>query len=241
MHTRTGTARRPRNDPAQYDDLVDEWWRPHGAFAMLHWLAEARARLVPPAPRPGALLVDVGCGAGLFAPYARSKGYTHVGVDITSSALCLAGQHGAHVVRGDALSLPLPDAVADVVVAGEVLEHVTDMPAAVSEACRVLRAGGDLVLDTIAATGLARALAIGVAERVPGGAPRGLHDPALFVDRARLRSECARHGVALEVRGLRPSLVGLLWWAAHRRQDVLMVPTWSTAVLFQGRGTKGPG
>jgi hypothetical protein len=37
--------RRARNDPAQYDDLIGEWWRPHGAFAMLHWIAEARSSL----------------------------------------------------------------------------------------------------------------------------------------------------------------------------------------------------
>jgi len=39
-----------RNDSAQYDALAGEWWRPTGVFAMLHWLAAARARLVPPAP-----------------------------------------------------------------------------------------------------------------------------------------------------------------------------------------------
>lgn len=58
----------PPNDPRQYDDLAGEWWRPDGAFAMLHWLARARAALVPPAARPDAVLVDLGCGAGLMAP-----------------------------------------------------------------------------------------------------------------------------------------------------------------------------
>ncbi len=73
----------PRNDPRQYDELAGEWWRPDGAFAMLHWLAAARARLVPPATGAGALLVDVGCGAGLLAPHLAGKGYRHVGVDLT--------------------------------------------------------------------------------------------------------------------------------------------------------------
>jgi len=44
-----------RNDLRQYDELADEWWRPDGVFAMLHWLAAARAALVPPAARPGAI------------------------------------------------------------------------------------------------------------------------------------------------------------------------------------------
>lgn len=75
----TGPRVLPRNDPRQYDDLAGEWWRPDGAFAMLHWLAEARAALVPPATRLDALLVDLGCGAGLLAPHLVGKGYRHVG------------------------------------------------------------------------------------------------------------------------------------------------------------------
>jgi hypothetical protein len=100
---------------------------------------------------------------------------------------------------------------------------------------------GPWVLDTIAATRLARAVAVTLAERVPGGAPPGLHDPRLFVDRDRLRNECARHGVRVKLTGLRPSFLSVLAWALHRRPQARMVPTWSTAVLFQGYGTKeGP-
>ena len=40
---------RARNDPAQYDELADQWWEPAGGFAMLHWLAASRAELIPPA------------------------------------------------------------------------------------------------------------------------------------------------------------------------------------------------
>ena len=63
----------PRNDPRQYDELAGEWWRPGGAFAMLHWLAAARAALVPPATGAGAVLVDLGCGAGLLAPHLAGR------------------------------------------------------------------------------------------------------------------------------------------------------------------------
>lgn len=229
---------RPRNDIRQYDDLAGEWWRPDGAFAALHAIAAARSRLVPPATRPGAVLVDVGCGGGLLAPHVAGKGYRHVGVDLVTSALEQARAHGVTVVRGDATALPLTDGCADVVSAGEVLEHVTDLPRVVAEVCRVLRPGGRLVLDTVNSTWLARLLVVTIAEAVPGVAPRGIHDPALFVDPGRLTRECAQHGVRLRVRGARPGIGGALRWLLTRRGEIPIVPTWSTAVLYQGVGVK---
>ena len=229
---------RPRNDPAQYDDLAAEWWRPRGAFAMLHWIAEARARLIPPASRPGAVLVDLACGAGLLGPHVAGLGYRHVGVDLSPTALPQAAAHGIIPIRGDVLALPLADGCADVVSAGEILEHVPDLGQAIAEACRVLRPGGRLVLDTIAATAVGRFVAVTLAEAIPGLAPKGIHDPALFVDRELLVAECARNGVPVTLSGLRPSAPGLLAWGLRRTDRVRMVSSRSTAVLFQGTGVK---
>ena len=228
---------RPPNDVGQYDNLVDEWWRPAGAFAMLHWLAEARAGLVPMAARGDAVLVDLGCGGGLLAPHVAGKGYRHVGVDLVPSALREASAHGVWPLRADLSSLPVADGCADVVSAGEVLEHVTDLRSVVAEACRILRPGGTLVVDTLADTRLCRFVAVTVAERI-GLSVRGIHDPSLFVSPKLLAAECARHGVRLRVRGIRPAALPLLRWMARRRGSVPMVATWSTAVLYQGSGTK---
>ncbi|HEV7711364.1 MAG TPA: methyltransferase domain-containing protein [Asanoa sp.] len=231
---------RPPNDPRQYHDLAGEWWRPDGPFAILHWLAEARARLVPPATREGAVLVDVGCGAGLLAPHVWAHGYHHVGVDLVPSALEQAASHGVSPLAGDAGSIPLASGSADVVVAGEILEHVPDLPGTVAELCRVLRPGGLLVLDTLNDTAVCRVLAVRVAERMPR-APRGIHDPNLFVDPNRLTRLCAAHGVRLEVRGIRPSVPAVAGWLAGRRSPPgrrRIVPVATTAVLYQGRGRK---
>jgi 2-polyprenyl-6-hydroxyphenyl methylase/3-demethylubiquinone-9 3-methyltransferase len=245
--TRSGTGglrpiddvgRLPRNDVAQYDDLAGEWWRPGGAFAMLHWIAKARARLIPPAGRPGAVLLDAGCGAGLLAPHVARKGYRHVGVDLVASALAQAVDHGVVAVRADVTALPLAAGSADVVSAGEVLEHVPDLAGTVAQLCRVLRPGGLFVADTLNATAVARLVAVTVGERLPGAAPPGIHDPALFVSPRRLVAECARHGVRLRVRGIRPAVGPLLRWFATRRGEVPIVPTRSTAVLYQARGVR---
>jgi 2-polyprenyl-6-hydroxyphenyl methylase/3-demethylubiquinone-9 3-methyltransferase len=228
----------PRNDVRQYEGMADQWWAPYGTFAMLRWIAAARAELIPPASRPGALLVDLGCGAGLLAPHAARLGYRHVGVDLVATSLRLAAEHGVAPVQGDVQRLPIADGVADAVSAGEILEHVPDLSAAVAEACRVLRPGGTLVLDTIADTRLAKLLVVTVAERVPGGAPPGIHDPALFVNRETLIAEAARHGVRLTLTGMRPPVLGTLRWLARRDPDPRMRRTRPTSVLFQGHGIK---
>lgn len=229
-----------RNDPRQYDVLAGEWWRPGGLFELLHWLAVARAALVPPASREGALLVDVGCGAGLLAPHVRDLGYRHVGVDLTASALARAREEGVVPIRADAARLPLSDATADVVVAGELLEHVPDLPATVAELCRVLRPGGLLVLDTLNDTLLSRLVTITVAEFLVPRA-RGIHDARFYVDPARLTALCADHGVRLRIRGIRPGLPALTGWLLGRpvpERARRMRPIRSTAVAYQGLGRK---
>jgi 2-polyprenyl-6-hydroxyphenyl methylase/3-demethylubiquinone-9 3-methyltransferase len=164
-------------------------------------------------------------------------------VDLGRTGLRHAAARGVVPVAGDVTALPLADACADVVAAGEILEHVTDLAGTVAELARVLRPGGLVVLDTVNDTALGRFVTVTAGERL-GIAPVGLHDPALFVDPRRLVAEFARHGVALRIRGIRPTMTGLLRWLAlphrpsARRPLGRMVPTFSAAVLYQGRGRK---
>jgi 2-polyprenyl-6-hydroxyphenyl methylase/3-demethylubiquinone-9 3-methyltransferase len=227
-----------RNDPAQYDQLADEWWRPDGEFAALHWLAASRAEHVPPAPHPRAVLVDLACGGGLMGPHVARLGYRHIGIDIGVRGLELAREHGVTPVRGSVLAVPLADGCADVVLAGEILEHVEDDVAVLAECARLLRPGGVLVLDTLAAGRLSVLINVHLLERLPGGPPPGLHDPALFVDPDRLLAAADRLGLDLELVGLRPSMREAIAWKLGRRTTVRMKPIRSTAVVFAGYGRK---
>ncbi len=231
------STRLPRNDPAQYDDLAHHWWNPAGGFAMLHWFAASRAEHIP-AAQPGALLVDLACGGGLMAPYAARLGYRHVGVDLGRPGLELGREQGMLAVQASVLAVPLADGCADVVVAGEILEHVADDVAVLAECARLLRPGGTLVIDAIAATRLATLIAVRIAERIPGGPPPGIHDPGLFVDRARLLAAADRLGLDLHLVGLRPSVRDAVAWRLGRRPLVRMKPLRTTAVVFAGYGRK---
>jgi 2-polyprenyl-6-hydroxyphenyl methylase/3-demethylubiquinone-9 3-methyltransferase len=227
-----------RNDPAQYDLLAAEWWRPDGEFAALHWLAASRAEHIPPAHRSDAVLVDLACGGGLMAPHVAPLGYRHVGVDIGRLGLVQARRHGVQAVRGSVLAVPLADGCADVVLAGEILEHVEDDVGVLAECARLLRPGGTLVLDALAAGRLSTLVNVHLLERLPGGPPKGLHDPALFVDRKRLLAAADRLGLDLELVGLRPSMRDAIAWRLGRRDLVRMKPIRSTAVVFAGYGRK---
>lgn len=226
----------PRNDPGQYDRLADEWWNLKGAFAALHWLARARADLIPPPARRWPTLLDLGCGGGLLA--AHVDGYRHVGVDLSARSLRTAAGHGVLPLRADAAALPLRDRVADVVIAGEIFEHVTDLPGVVAEISRVLRPDGVLVFDTINDTLWSRLSLVVVGERVPGGPPPRIHDPTLFVPPQRLGDLLGQHGFRVRVRGLRPSLRDYVGFLLGRRDSVRMLPTRSVASVYQGVGRK---
>ncbi len=226
--------RRARNDPRQYDDLAAHWWRPDGAFAALHWLAASRANLVPPPSRDEAVLVDLACGGGLLGPHV--SGYRHVGVDLNEAALVQARAAGVAPITGDVTQLPLPDAVADVVVAGEIFEHVADLDAAVAETARICRPRGIVIIDTVADNLLSRVVVGYVQERLPGGPPPRIHDPALFVSPRRLRTAFARHGVTVITRGLRVHPLDYVRFLVNRRRPVRMIPSNGAWTVYQGIG-----
>jgi len=93
----------------------------------------------------GARVLDVGCRYGaLTREYL--EGNEVVGVDIDRRALEEAAKLGIEPVWGDASEpLPLGDETFDVVVLGELLEHLPLPQQTVAEARRVLRPGGRLV------------------------------------------------------------------------------------------------
>ena len=109
---------------------------------------------------PGDRLLDLGCGFGRHAFEAARRGAAVVALDAgpeevaqvrgTLGAMVEAGElapdHPATAVQGDALALPFADGTFDRVIASEVLEHIPDDVAAMSELSRVLRPGGTMAV-----------------------------------------------------------------------------------------------
>ncbi|MDT0268739.1 methyltransferase domain-containing protein [Streptomyces sp. DSM 44915] len=227
----------------EYDNWSAYWWQPRGPFSVLRWIARARGEQVAPATRPDAVLLDVACGGGMLHPYIAGKGYRHVGVDVSTKSAEIARRHGVdEVVIGDIRDIPLPDAFADVVVAGCCVEHVDEPERVVAECCRLLKPGGTLIIDTIARTWPARFAVITLGENTPvsWAAPKGTHDHRMFVDPRRLARACAANGVPVETYGLFPRTRDLLAWTLGRHGDVPMRKVGYTGIIYGVTGVKPP-
>ena len=94
----------------------------------------------------GVSILDAGCGLGLYVKRFAELGAQAHGVDIDPAKVRQAGETLPRIKQGSAEALPYPNAIFDVVFSNEVLEHVRGDAVAVSEACRVLKPGGHLVI-----------------------------------------------------------------------------------------------
>ena len=116
-----------------------------------HWLLD---RI-----EPGAVVLDLGCGAGtdlLIAAQMVGAGGRVIGVDMTPAMLEHArdsaremGLDNVEVHESLIESLPLADASVDVVISNGVIDLVPDKDAVFDEIDRVLRPGGRLQLADV--------------------------------------------------------------------------------------------
>jgi SAM-dependent methyltransferase len=153
--------------------------------------------------RPGARLLDVGCGPGTITARAAARGCGAVGLDIAGGMLNLGRERhpSLELVEGDAEHLPFADGSFDAVVGGFVLNHVPSPERAIAEAARVLAAGGRLavaVWDLPERNRLLGELTDAVRDagvQVRGGLPEG-PDPYRLADPDELRTFLLGAGAA---------------------------------------------
>lgn len=100
-----------------------------------------------------AVVVDVGCGGGIYTRAWHDLGAQSViGIDFSEPTLDEARTAHGHLPGitfrlGDAAATGLPDREADVVFERALIHHVADLAAVVTEAARLLRPGGTLLIQ----------------------------------------------------------------------------------------------
>lgn len=206
-----------------FEALAHEWWQPNGSFRPLHLLNPARLEFIwkqiaevyglsenPLKPYIGLQIIDVGCGGGILSePLARCGAHV-TGIDAGEKAVAAAQQHAANQkLVIDYHRATVEECVEwgesyDVVIAMEVVEHVTNVQDFISSLAKLTKSGGLMILSTINRTFKSYAVAILGAEYILRLLPRGTHDWHRFLMPSELAQHCRHANVEImDIQGMR--------------------------------------
>jgi 2-polyprenyl-3-methyl-5-hydroxy-6-metoxy-1,4-benzoquinol methylase len=124
-----------------------------GAVPYLRRFEDRACRHLPPLPRGGGAVLDVGCGDGAFLALAQRAGWQVLGLEPDAQAAAVAQQQGVPVQVGGLETLAEQQATFDVITLAHVIEHVADPVATLRDCHRLLKPGGQLWLETPNAAG----------------------------------------------------------------------------------------
>ncbi len=232
---------------AKFTAMASDWWDPRGKFRPLHKFNPVRLGFIrdtlvahfardATARRPldGLRLLDIGCGGGLVSEPMARLGAQVTGVDAGEANIKAATVHAGaaglaidyRIGTAEGL-LAAGEAPFDVVLNLEVVEHVADPAAFLTDCAALVAPGGVMIVATINRTAKAFALAIVGAEYVLGWLPRGTHDFGKFLTPAEIAT--ALDAAGLETRppqGVSYTPLGDAWSLSNdEKVNYMMVAT----------------
>jgi 2-polyprenyl-6-hydroxyphenyl methylase/3-demethylubiquinone-9 3-methyltransferase len=202
---------------SRFNQLAEEWWKPKGAFKVVHAFNAARvAKLSIDLPAilgrnshlaqslEGLTLLDVGCGAGIVTEPMSRLGAQVTAIDASERNILVAKLHAEKsCVDIDYRNL-LPEDVArtgetfDIVMSLEVIEHVANPTVFLEILTKLVKPGGVLVIGTINRTVISFIKGIIGAEYIMRWLPKGTHSWRKFVRPQELDSVVIPAGFALK-------------------------------------------
>jgi len=204
-------------DVERFSRIAAEWWDANGKFAPLHTFNPIRLGFIreqalarfgrdPKTRQPftGLTLLDIGCGGGLLSEPMSRLGFAVTGVDASERNIAVAG---AHAVEGGltidyrcatAETLAAGEAVFDVILNMEVIEHVVDPGEYLRTCARLLAPGGLMVVASLNRTLKSLALAKIGAEYILRWVPAGTHDWRKFLHPEEIRGFLDGQPVAVQ-------------------------------------------
>jgi len=192
---------------AKFTAMAEAWWDPAGNFRPLHRLNPVRVNYITDmvkghfsarrgasgdsistsSPLAGLAMLDIGCGGGLLAEPLARLGAQVTGIDAAERNIGIARAHAEQSgIKITYLPCAAEDLLAtnqryDVVLAMEVIEHVSDPAVFLANAAALMKPDGLLFVATLNRTIKSYALAIVGAEYVLRWLPRGTHDWRKFL------------------------------------------------------------
>jgi ubiquinone/menaquinone biosynthesis C-methylase UbiE len=135
----------------EWPDQYDRWFTsPIGTLVKKY---EAELILDLLRPLPGEIILDAGCGTGVFTIDILALGARVIGLDISLPMLRRARgkarEYPFQIVLGDMLRLPFLDGSFDKVASVTALEFVQDAKSSVQELFRVTKKGGSILVATL--------------------------------------------------------------------------------------------
>ena len=149
----------------------------------------------------GKVILDIGCWDGFLSTLLRENDNEVIGVDISEKAIELSKQRGLDVKRVSfEEDLPFPEGTFDVVVAGEVIEHVFDTDRFLIDIKRVLKEHGCLILTTpnLASLGRRILLLLGISPLVETSLGDNAAGHIRYFTKSSLFSLLEKHGFKVE-------------------------------------------
>jgi 2-polyprenyl-6-hydroxyphenyl methylase/3-demethylubiquinone-9 3-methyltransferase len=197
-----------------------DWWDTRGPMAALHkfnpvrlaYIRDQAAARFERDPKKldclkGLRMLDIGCGGGILSEPLARLGAQMVGADPAEENIAVARAHAEESgIAVDYRATTAEELAAakerfDVVLAMEVVEHVTDVNAFIATCSAMVKPGGLMVAATLNRTLKSFALAIVGAEYVLRWIPRGTHQWDKFVTPVELETAIEKGG--LQVTGER--------------------------------------
>jgi ubiquinone/menaquinone biosynthesis C-methylase UbiE len=135
----------------EWPEAYDRWFTtPIGSLVKKY---EAQLILDLLKPKQGEIILDAGCGTGIFTTDILSSGSQVIGLDISLPMLIQAKkklkEYPFWIILADMLNLPFPGSSFDKVVSVTALEFVEDAKGAIGELFRITKRGGCIVVATL--------------------------------------------------------------------------------------------
>jgi ubiquinone/menaquinone biosynthesis C-methylase UbiE len=135
----------------EWPEAYDRWFTTPIGSLVKKYETELILNLL--SPERGEIILDAGCGTGVFTLDTLSSGSKVIGLDLSLPMLKRAEMKlkgfPFRMVLADMLDLPFPDSSFDKVVSVTALEFIEDGKAAVGELFRVTKRGGRIVVATL--------------------------------------------------------------------------------------------